>query len=264
MVIVLPRNPAWTLREQFQRLAARRRDLATWLGLNLIALSALCIALSLGPALLAIILSSQKEPVWWLVAALLALVGVDLSRRIAKRGHGLLLELAGAMVANAREGGGEALPRLTAMERGGLRTAKQSLEDLEAVLIAPARLRFPALRETFIHQRQRFSPLYNRSTIASRLELIEMVLTDAGQSEAVEAELYATALYNLSRDARTAIDRVLNGRIPSAGAAIWPNAYAQARIDDRISQDGDPATLRRLVAEAEGWEPLPGTGKPRV
>ena len=86
-----------------------------------------------------------------------------------------------------------------------------------------------------------------------------MVLTDAGQSEAADAELYATALYNLSRDTRTAIDRVLNGRIPSAGTAIWPDAYSQARIDDRINHDGDPATLRRLVAEADGWEPLPGT-----
>lgn len=257
MVIVLPKNPAWSLREQLRRLAARRPDLAVLLGLNLIALSALCVVLSLGPAFLAVILSNQDQAPWWVAAALLALVGLGLSRRIAKLGSGLLLQIAGTMVTAASEVEGESLPRLTAMERGGLRQAKEYLEDFETALASPGAMpEFPAMREDFIRRRQQLSPLFVRRNIDSRLELIEMVLTDAGQSQAADAGVYSIALYNLSREARAAIARVLNGKPPSAGAATWPNSYSQKRIDDRVNHGGEPVALRRLVEETDSWETL--------
>lgn len=258
MVVVLPSNPAWTLREQFRRLAARRRDLALIIAVGIAGLWSLCIVFALGPALLAVILSNQDPGVRWVAAAFLTLVGAGFSKRIGSRGHRLFLEITGTMVVAASKVESPNPPSLTSMEREGLRQAKQELEDLESTLAAPAAaLNFTAMREGFIRKRERFAPLYCRPNIGQRLELLEMILTDAGQAESRHFEVYGTALYNLSCEARASIDRVLNGRPPSAGAATWPYSYKQDRINDRIDHHGEPAALRQLIQRMDTWRALP-------
>jgi hypothetical protein len=256
VVIVLPPNPAWTLLEQFRRLAARRRDLALVVAVGIAGLWGLCILFAVGPAVLAVILSNQDPGVLWVGAALLTLIGVGISKRIGSRGHRLFLEIAGTMVAAATKVESPDPPSLTSMERRGLRQAKQELEELEAGLTASGPLHFAAIREAFVRKREQFAPLYCRPNIGQRVQLIEMILMDAGQAESRHAGIYSTALFNLSCEARESIDRVLNGRPPSAGAATWPYAYEQDRINDRVDHNGEPVALRRLIQGMDSWKIL--------
>jgi len=256
-MIVLSPNPAHTLREQLQRLYRRRKRQAIWITGNLAILGIGFLALSLGPAVAAVILGNQEEWWAWALAGILGLAGFSLARRMWRPGHALLLEMTGLLVNRAVELDPEDSAGLTDMEVETLKELQQNLKDVEREMSEAVRQgrssAFSAPRETFRNRYQELNVRLSRRNISDRLKLVDAVLSDAVRADAADVDLYAKAVFNLARETRQAVERRLNGRSVSPGAKTWPVYYSQGRQDDRAHHGGRPEYLRKLVEQCDGW-----------
>lgn len=252
-MIVLSPNPAYTVREQLERLYKRRPFEAVWICVNLLMLGLLLLVLALGPALLAVILGNEEEPLLIVLAAALGLVGLTVAEKVRRPTVALVLRMTGALVQAAVQQDAEDAAPLTRLEQETLAQFLLEFADLEERVRESDRLGRPqplaAAREHWQKRRQGLNGCLSRRNLSDRLLLLERVLMDGGGADPADVSVYSAVLLKLIDETREAIRRKLDGRSVPLGASMWPYTYENGRRRDREEHGGRPASLRSWLGE---------------
>lgn len=237
MPIIIPSNPADTLREQHRRLWKRSRSRAIWVAANF-ALAVVAVAvLGLGGLTAGTYLSeygiSEAAPLWVVVGVLVGFCGPIVAVNVWRRARPFLLDVLTVLVAAEVQRDHRDCAGLTSLERDTLEPIANELDDVERLVrqametanAAPLQL----ARERWRNGWQRRCFIAARAHLPRRFESLQLVLDDGANAAAGDVAVFAETALVVIEEAREGLDRLLSGRPQSDGGFIWPEYWPAMR-----------------------------------
>ncbi len=237
MPIIIPSNPANTLREQHRRLWKRNRSRATWVAANLALVIVAVAALGLGGLTVGTYLSdygiSQDVPLWVVVGVVTGFSGPIVALKLWRYARPFLLDALTVLVAAEVQHDHRDCAGLTSLERDTLEPISGELDDVERLVrqaienadAAPLQL----ARKRWRNGWQRRCFIAARAHLPRRFESLQLVLDDGAKATAGDAAVFAETALVVAEEARDGLHRLLSGRPQHDGGFIWPEYWPSMR-----------------------------------
>lgn len=237
MVIIIPPNPAATLREQHLRLWKRNRSRAVWTAGSVVSLAVLTTTLLLGGLVLAAYLAnygiSERAPLWVVIGVLAGFGGPLAAHKLWRTARPFFLGIVTDLVAGELQRDHDDRAGVTKLEREVLEPLYASFEDVEKLA---AQARDTAQPEPMALARERWQKAYGRpSFITGRVLLpkrflaLELVLSEGAQASTSDVSVYAETALIVAAEAREGLNRLLSGRPQDTGGFVWPEYWPSMR-----------------------------------